>query len=806
VLGDAAAADAALAHMPQPGWLQKVMINQPRSSFTGRRIGSYEILSKLGAGGMGEVYRARDQKLCRDVAIKLLPETFTPDGERLARFEREARLLASLNHPHIGAIYGLEEEDGIRALVLELVEGESLAERIARGPASLLEVLRIGIQLTSALAFAHDHGILHRDIKPANVMVLRDDTVKLVDFGIAKAALPARLGTDAPTEAGSTREGTLLGTLQYMSPEQLCGRPLDARSDVFSVGLVLYEAATGAHPFRGETPLLAAAAILEGKCPRLPVHVAASGALNPILQKALARDMDDRYAHMGDLHADLVQLENCARDGAARRTLSEQRLSRARPPTKRRQNAQHRTAHLSRIRSLAVLPLKDFSAERSQPFFTDGLTEAVTAALASLRGLRVISRTSAMRYETTEKPLSQVAQELSVDGVLEGSIIRSGGRVRLSVHLIDAVADAQLWTGAFDRDLGDVLALQDEFALAVAREIQLTVLPSDPISSRQPKKVQPAAHDAYMRGRYLLERQTLPSLQQSFKYLSEAAMLAPQFAPTFVALGEWYFTASLHGLVEAGHARQSAKAAAETAIRLDSSLPAAHALLAEAAFVEWRFGDAELGFRKAVAIGPNDVWSIRHLGRFLTYVGRSAEAINVMASAERLDPLSAGTLAGVATALYCDRRYRDAISVFDKALELDTDSPRLLCQQGAAFTLSGGVADALKCFKRAMANPDVTGYMRSALTAARIYAFARSSRRKTAAELIIEFEASAVEAMHVAAAYAGLENVSKAVEYLDKAVAVRGLPVLAAKCDPVFDPIRSAGEFQQVLGRLGLED
>ena len=299
-----------------------------------------------------------------------------------------------------------------------------------------------------------------------------------------------------------------------------------------------------------------------------------------------------------------------------------------------------------------MLPLEDFSADGSEPFFTDGLTEALTSALASFRGLRVISRTSAVRYKGTRKPLSQIALELNVDGVLEGSILCSGNRVRLSVRLIDASTDAPLWTGTFDRERHDVLALPDEFADAVAHEIRLKVPSTAAPAAREPKKVEPAAHEAYLRGTYLLERETLPALKQSFQYLNKAATLDPQFARTFVALAHWYLTATIHDLVQVDEACAQAKAAAETAIHLNPSLAAAHALRAEVLLVEWRFAEAERGFRKAVAIGPNDAWSMRGLGRYLMLVGKSEEALEVMASAGQLDPLSPGTLAGIATALY----------------------------------------------------------------------------------------------------------------------------------------------------------
>lgn len=410
-----------------------------------------------------------------------------------------------------------------------------------------------------------------------------------------------------------------------------------------------------------------------------------------------------------------------------------------------------------------------------------------------------------MRYKDARKPVSEIARELDVDAVLEGSILRSGDRVRLTVQLIHALTDTHVWAGTFDRDLHDLLTLQDELAAAVAGEISLTVTSTDSsVASRRLEKLDPTAHEAYLRGRYLLDRGA--SLPRSFDYLQQAVAIEPRFAPAYVALASWYFAAAIHGLLDSSEAHQHAEEAAEKAIHLDPSLAAAHAHLAEVSFVRWRFDEEERRFRRAVSVGANDAWSIQRFGRFLTLIAKSTEAIDVMRSAERLDPLSVATVAGLGTALYCGRSFGEAIVQFRKALDLEHDSPRVLCQLGLAFTLSGRFADAFKCFEQADANPDITHYARSALTAASIHTHARSGDRAKAEALMSEFESWATEPLHLAEACAGLGHASRVLEHLEQAFQQGGLKPVGAKCDPLFDPVRSTEGFQWFLTRLGLPD
>jgi serine/threonine protein kinase/tetratricopeptide (TPR) repeat protein len=760
----------------------------------GARLGPYEILTLVGSGGMGEVYRARDLRLGRDVALKVLPAAFCADKERVRRFEQEMRAVAAVQHPHICALYDVGHQDDIRFFVMEFVAGDTLKAVLSKnGPLPIGQVLGYSIEIADALAHAHRALLVHRDVKPSNIMITGTGA-KLIDFGVAKAQpIGAHDASTIANEEDLTAPGSFLGTLRYASPEQLEAGTVDVRSDVFAFGTVVHEMATGRVAFAGASPAAVIAAILASE----PVNMMTLQPDTPealwlVVKKCLARHPMDRWQSAEEIAGQLRII--------ARARHSEE-------PVPRRRKAHTGGRRTAAIRSIAVLPLKDFSEEPGQQFFSDGITEALTVALAGFRSLRVISRSSAMRYKDVRKPVIEIARELDVDAVLEGSILRSGDRVRLTVQLIHALTDTHVWAGTFDRDLHDLLTLQDELAAAVAGEISLTVTSTDSsVASRRLKKLDPTAHEAYWRGRYLLERETSVSLSRSFDYLQQAVAIEPRFAPAHVALASWYFAAAIHGLLDSGEAHQHAEEAAEKAIHLDPSLAAAHAHLAEVSFVRWRFDEAERRFRKAVSVGANDAWSIQRFGRFLTLIAKSTEAIDVMRSAERLDPLSVATVAGLGTALYCGRSYGDAIVQFGKALELEHDSPRILCQLGLAFALSGRFADAFKCFDQADANPEVTLYGRSALTAARIHTHARSGDMPKAEALMSEFEAWGHEPHLLAEAHAGLGHVSKALDYLEQAFQQGGLKPLTAKCDPLYDPVRSTEGFQRFLNRLGLPD
>ena len=641
-------------------------------------LGPYEILSPLGAGGMGEVYRARDSKLGRDVAIKVLPEDVAQDAERLARFEREARSLAALNHPGIVTIYAVEQSGETRFLAMELVEGESLDMAIAPGGFSLARFFEVAVPLADALSAAHERGIVHRDLKPANVMITREGRVKVLDFGLAKLEAPdsGPNATDMPTasRADLTSEGKVFGTVAYMSPEQARGGRIDARSDVFSLGVVLYQMLTGERPFKGNAAADMISSILRDQpSPVTEVRSDLPPHLGRILRRCLEKEPRDRYQTSRDVYNELKDLRAetslassasspkvetggkdahsvRSRHSRGRRGEGRPRCARAveaagmdsrhrrNPPgadAVRRQAFRGPACAVSpgpeagtephAIRSIAVLPLDNYSGDPNQDYFAEGMTDELTSDLATISQLRVISRGSVMQFKGKNRPPTpEIARTLNVDAIVEGSVLRAGDKVRITAQLIDARADRHLWAKSFERSSRDVLALQDELASAIAREIHVQLTPAEQSRLTSAPSVNPEAYDAYLKGRYFFNRPSDENLTKAITLFEEAVKLDPNYAPAFSGLSDAYLWAGYNeGVLTASEARPKAKAAAEKAIELDDNSAEAHASLATfKLFYEYDWAGAEAEFRRAFALNPNYAFAHDQFGLGLALSGK----------------------------------------------------------------------------------------------------------------------------------------------------------------------------------------
>jgi serine/threonine protein kinase len=447
----------------------------------GKSLSHYRILEKLASGGMGVVYRAMDDHLDRCVALKVLPEGALADDAARKRFRREAMALSRLNHANIAAIYDFDTQDGVDFLVMEYVPGESLAHKIQAGSIDEKVMTQLGTQIVEALAAAHEQGVIHRDVKPGNVVVTPKGQPKVLDFGLAKFLRP--LGSSPPTPESLTRTGNVVGTLPYMAPEGLLGNELDVRCDIYAAGVVLYEMATGKRPF----PETQVAALVEAILHREPVpprqmNPQISRRLESVILNAMDREPSRRYQSASDL------VEDLHRCGTPFDTVTAVvRSDRSR---------------MGRIESIAVLPLANLSGEPGQEYFTDGMTEALTADLAQIRALHVVSRTSVMRYKGVSRPLAEIARELHVDALVEGSVLRFGNRVRITAQLIEAAPDRHLWAKSYERDLQDILALQSEVARAIAQEIRIKITPQEEERLTKTRRVDPMAYEAYLKGRH----------------------------------------------------------------------------------------------------------------------------------------------------------------------------------------------------------------------------------------------------------------------------------------------------------------
>ena len=615
----------------------------------GARLGPYEIQSAIGAGGMGEVYQARDTRLDRTVAIKILPAELSADPDRRTRFEREARTIASLNHPHICTLHDVGEHEGSTFLVMELLEGEPLRARLSRSRAAVPAIVDTAIQLADALESAHAKGIVHRDIKPENIFITTRGAAKLLDFGIAKLAAEPTAMTEAVTV---TRVGTgplVLGTMAYMSPEQARGEPLDARSDLFSLGAVLYEMATGTPPFRGATSGAVLGEILT-KAPTSPVR------LNPdvppdlerIVNKLLEKDRELRYQSARDLHVDLERL---------RRTLTEPALAGRRPATGPR-GLIATAAEL--VPSIAVLPFANMSGDREQEYFSDGLAEEAINVLSRIPGLKVIARTSAFAFKGKQEDIRTIAAALGVANILEGSVRKAGNRVRVTAQLVSASDGSHLWSDRYDRDLTDIFAIQDEIATAIAAALRVTLSVQAPSPSR--RVTNPDAYESYLKAVYLLWKLTPEALASCRECLEHAIAIDPGFALAHFGLAQHAWILASMGYLPAHEAMPVVRTEARQSLALDPGLADAHAMLGVvAAAYDYDWEEAERRFLMAVShdpVPPNaHSWYAYYC---LLPTGRSRDAVAHARQGMALDPLNISVRLFCATCLNGDGRPAEA--------------------------------------------------------------------------------------------------------------------------------------------------
>ncbi|HEX5109665.1 MAG TPA: protein kinase [Vicinamibacterales bacterium] len=626
----------------------------------GQRLGPYQIDRFVAAGGMGEVDKAHDTRLGRPVAVKRLT------GPHSQRFHQEARAIAALNHPHICQLYDV----GSDYLVLEFIEGEP-----PRGPLPVSTVPRLATQIAGALEAAHARGILHRDLKPSNILVGPTGHAKLLDFGLAKQA-----ASDA--DVTRTTTGAVVGTTAYMSPEQAEGRHLDERSDIFSFGAVLYEWLSGRKAFEGSTNAQVLSAVLRDDPPPLDTHIPA---LNRIVTGCLAKSPGERPQSITDVR---ISLEEIARERAA---------PRAEDPRP----------------SVAVLPFADMSAGKDQEWFSDGLAEEIINALARIRGLRVIARTSAFAFKGKQTDVRRIAHRLGVGHILEGSVRQAGNRIRVTAQLIAAADGSHLWSERYDRDMDDVLAIQDDIARTISTTLKVR-LTADPLR-RRPTPSTPA-YEALLKARYHLLKFMPDSLQRARDYLEQAIALEPDFAMAHAALGSYFNVLSLLGLKPARETAAAARAALERALQIDPSLGAAYAALGDlAATREYDWVTAERCFQQMTLSGPVEPWSAYYYAQFLLSQGRPREAAEHMERAIHDDPVNASLVSSYANCLASDGRAEEASSTYSRALELDAGL--WVAYEGLAIhqAFRGLDADALAAGEKAHAlapwNPTGTGML-----------------------------------------------------------------------------------------------
>lgn len=767
----------------------------------GETLGPYEIVTLIGAGGMGEVYRARDSRLERDVAIKILPERLSQIPEAISRFEREARALGVLTHPNVVTLHDFGTEGNITFTVSELLEGEDLSARLGRAPMAWNETIHIALAVCSGLAAAHVKGITHRDLKPENIFLTNYGIPKILDFGLARfASGEVEESTDeGETVPLETQVGRVLGTPRYMSPEQARGYPPpDTRSDIFSFGCVLYEMTTGRKAFDAPSAPDLIAMILRD--PPEPFGELASEVppeIKGIILKCLEKDRTKRFANAGDLEIVLKKLVSNSSDPNSSRTGAGVSDSASGSSSGVKPTNGHQ--------SLAVLPLSNLSGDPEQEFFADGMTDALISNLAKIHALKVISRRSIMRYKNSEKPLPEIASELGVDLILEGTVLRGGDRVRISTQLIEAVSDRHIWSESYERPLSDILSLQGEVSKAVAEGIKIQLTPEEKEQLEVKESVDPEAHEAYMKGLQILHSGVSGQGLVALQHFKKAELTMPRSAELQAWMGFCYGFLGQGGFMNAEEAQGEARTCAHRALEFNPKSGSTQLIVAYIKQnFDWDWVEAERAYRYAIDLAPGNPDAHHFLSRHLQVRGRHEEAVAEIKKAQELDPLSLIIRSSTAAIYRSARRLDDALEVCLKTLEEAPNFAAILSVLGGVYRMMGRHEESVETFRKAF---EASGRQPS-FQSIFIHALTAAGRNEEAKAELAAMEARTGEPVvldrHLAVAYVGLRPDDDVLDRLEAAYDRRSEVIFTLKHEQYWDTVRDHPRFQKLLERSKL--
>jgi eukaryotic-like serine/threonine-protein kinase len=785
-------------------------------------ITHYHLLSQLGVGGMGEVYLAEDTRLGRKVALKLLPAEFTQDAERVRRFEREARAASALNHPNILTIYEVGQAEGRHFIAAEFIEGHTLRHRLKQAHVPLSESLEIAIQVANALHAAHAVGITHRDIKPENIMLRPDGYVKVLDFGLAKLTEKnAKAKEDAALLAHMTAPGVLMGTVSYMSPEQARGWRVDARSDIFSLGIVLYEMLTGHLPFAGPTMTDTLAAILQSEPPPLTRYVPNPPAeLEQSLTSALRKDREARCPTIKRLLGELKQIKSQLEFEAQLARVSQSNpgifnseaitLAMTQESLSRVGRTTRATTRRPRVRkvidSLAILPLLNASADPDMEYLSDGITESIINSLAQLPRLRVVPASTVFRYKGQKVDPQEIGQELGVRAVLSGRVQQHGKTLIIKAELIDIAHESQLWGEQYRKQWTDIFTLQEEISREISEKLRLRLTGEEKKKLVKRYTENTDAYHLYLKGRYYTHKRTPDWIKKGIEHFQQAIDLDPNYAMAYAGLADAY---AFMGSSTGGHAPREtypmAKTAALKALELDDTLGEAHCSLGFFRLLfDWDFAAAEREYKRAIELSPNYANAHDGYGFYLKSTGQHEAAIRECKLAQQLDPLSPFTTLSLGWAYYFARDFDQSLAQGRKVLELDPNLGFAYWHVGMGYRQKGRYEEAIVALRKAVnlagGSPNFIAHLG--------HAYAVAGKQREARQMLAQIERLAkrqyVSSYYLAMIQLGLGNLKETFAALEQAYEERAGFLAFLKVEPMLDPLRGDARFVDLVRRVGL--